>query len=400
MNDFIMPPARVDLATWPPVLSTAPEGSFAHNTLKVRVHGILAETVAANDFPPEIRDALAALSAEIRHGIIRPLQEDAPDAAFWRAAAAPYIGHSWLDVPWYWAETYFYRRILEATGYFQTKSDPFAPIKRREWAADAAPATLVAFLATLPEDPEARFRRLLHASLWGNRTDLSYTVAAHLGATAEASHEADNLLADDSAAVWRHLLARSGGRVALIADNAGTELLMDLALIDFLLCAGLAGEVCLHVKGQPFFVSDAMSQDVADALDALTAAGRSAQHLAYRLAGHITSGELRLVTSWFYTSSLFYFQMPADLEADLARMHLVLLKGDVNYRRLLGDAAWPHTTPFAEIVRYFPAPLAALRTLKGEIIAGLAPGQAERIRAEDPDWLVNGRRGVIQAWLG
>lgn len=400
MNDFTLPPVRVDLASWPRVLSTGTLGSFAHNTLKVRAHGILAETVAANDFPAEVRDALAALSAEILHGVIRLLQEDAPDTAFWHASVAPYVGRSWLDVPWYWAETYFYRRILEATGYFQGASvDPFAPIKRREWAADAAPATLVAFLDTLPADPEARFRRLLHASLWGNRTDLSYTVAAHLGATAEASHEADNLLADDSAAVWEHLLARRGGRVALIADNAGTELLMDLALVDFLLCTELAGEVCLHVKGQPFFVSDAMPKDVGDALDALAAAGGPAQHLAYRLAGHISAGELRLATHWFYTSSLFYFQMPAELEAELARMALVLLKGDVNYRRLLGDAAWPFTTPFAEIVRYFPAPLAALRTLKGELIAGLAPGQAERIAAEDPDWLVNGRRGVIQARL-
>jgi hypothetical protein len=55
--------------------------------------------------------------------------------------------------------------------------------------------------------------------------------------------------------------------------------------------------------------------------------------------------------------------------------------------------------PFADAVSYFPAPLVALRTLKGEIITGLAPGQTERLAAEDPAWLVNGRRGVIQARL-
>ena len=437
-----------DLAAWPPALTTAEPGSFAHNTLKVRVHGILAETVAANDFPAEIRAALAALSAEIRHGVIRPLREAAPDAAFWAAAVAPYAGRSWLDVPWYWAEAYFYRRILEATGYFHGISapasgtipekpstrnrgfsrldaqrekpaeasipetptsvseadqwrgvDPFARIKRREWAADAAPAALARLLAVLPEDTEGRFGRLLHASLWGNRTDLSYTVAAHLGATAAAHSESENLLADDSAAIWRHLLERSDGRVAVIADNAGTELLMDLALIDFLLCAGLAAEVHLHLKPHPFYVSDAMPQDVADGLDALIAAGGPGQHLAYRLTGHITSGDLRLKTHWFYTSSLFYTHMPADLIADLAEMDLVVVKGDANYRRLLGDAAWPPTTPFEAIVSYFPAPLAALRTLKAELIVGLRPGQAERLRAEDPAWLVNGRRGVIQARL-
>ncbi len=448
METLILPPLA-DLTAWPPVLTTSGPGSFAHNTLKVRVHGILAETSAANDFPAAIRDALAALSAEILHGAIRPLQEDAPDAAFWRASVAPYAGRSWLDVPWYWAEAFFYRRILEATGYFQGVSsarpeiipekpstwnrglsrlddqrerpaeastpepptcssttaswqgvDPFAPIKHREWAADAAPAALAGLLAALPDDIEARFLRLLHASLWGNRTDLSYTVAAHLGATAAAGHEADNLLADETAAIWRHLLDRGGGRVAVIADNAGTELLMDLALIDFLLCTALAAEVHLHLKPHPFYVSDAMPQDVADGLDALIAAGAAVRNLADRLTGHITAGDLRLKTHWFYTSSLCYTHMPADLVGDLAGMDLVVVKGDANYRRLLGDAAWPPTTPFAEIVRYFPAPLAALRTLKAELIVGLAPGQAERISAEDPNWLVNGRRGVIQAWLG
>ena len=53
--------------------------------------------------------------------------------------------------------------------------------KRAEWAADAAPR-VVAQLLEPAGRREARFERLLHASLWGNRTDLSYMVAAHLGA--------------------------------------------------------------------------------------------------------------------------------------------------------------------------------------------------------------------------
>jgi hypothetical protein len=48
-----------------------------------------------------------------------------------------------------------------------------------------------------------------------------------------------------------------------------------------------------------------------------------------------------------------------------------------------------------EVTAYFPAPFVALRTLKGEIMVGLAPGQAERLAAEDPAWLINGKRGVI-----
>ena len=83
----------------------------------------------------------------------------------------------------------------------------------------------------------------------------------------------------------------------------------------------------------------------------------------------------------------------------LAGADLVVVKGDANYRRLLGDAHWPPTASFARATRHFPARLAALRTLKAEIIVGLEPGEAERLRAEDPSWLVNGRRGVVQARL-
>jgi len=43
-----------------------------------------------------------------------------------------------------------------------------------------------------------------------------------------------------------------------------------------------------------------------------------------------------------------------------------------------------------------PAPFAVLRTLKGELIVGLQPGQAEELEAQDPTWMINGERGVIQ----
>ena len=294
--------------------------------------------------------------------------------------------------------------MLEATRYFQSGPwqgiDPYAAKKRAEWASDAAPQVVAQLLESLPDDDlEAQCERLLHADLWGNRTDLSYMVAAHLGTTTAPSDERSNLLVDDSAALWRFLQTNAGGRVAILADNAGTELLMDVVLLDFLLTTGLAAEVHLHLKPQPMFVSDAMIQDLADGLDALVLAGGAAAKLARRVEGHIVAGELILKTHWFNASSLFYSQMPADLHADLARMDLVLVKGDANYRRLLDDAHWPPTTGFADAVAYFPAPVAALRTLKGEIIVGLAPGQAERLAEDDSAWLVNGQRGVIQARL-
>jgi hypothetical protein len=83
------------------------------------------------------------------------------------------------------------------------------------------------------------------------------------------------------------------------------------------------------------------------------------------------------------------------LHAQLATADLVILKGDVNYRRLLGDRHWPYTARLDEIAASFPQPFLAVRTLKGEIIVGLRPGDADILAASDPTWLINGKRGII-----
>jgi hypothetical protein len=132
-------------------------------------------------------------------------------------------------------------------------------------------------------------------------------------------------------------------------------------------------------------------------LEALARGEPEAKALAGRLVAHREGGRLDLYTHWFYATSLFYFQLPDDLRAELGEMDLVILKGDVNYRRLLGDAHWDTTTPFGRAIAYFPARLVALRTLKAELIVGLSPGQAARLSVSDPQWMVNGRRGVVQA---
>jgi uncharacterized protein with ATP-grasp and redox domains len=401
-----IPPHQIDPASLPPILHTSEAGSFAHKTLAERVPRILRSVITANDFPKpaggdDIVANLKELYVELTTGVVRGLWEDTPDRSFWDPTNQPYLGHSWLDVPWFWAEAYFYRRILEATRYFQpgpTRArDPFSPIKQEEWRT--APAAVAALLATLPAEREARFERLLHASLWGNRIDLSLPVAAHLGSNRSKEAERENLLVDDTQAVWEHIQKVEPARIAFLSDNSGTELLMDLALADFLLSERLAATVTLHLKPQPYFVSDTMPQDVYDGIEVMERGEGRAQALAKRVRRHLGSHSLRLSTHWFNPTSLFYFQLPDDLRADLAANDLVIVKGDANYRRLHGDAHWPYTTPFAYVVRYFPAPMVALRTLKGEHAVGLPAQQVERLSKQDPDWLVNGRRGVIQARL-
>jgi hypothetical protein len=120
------------------------------------------------------------------------------------------------------------------------------------------------------------------------------------------------------------------------------------------------------------------------------------QALRARLDEELSDGRLVFDSDPFWTSWFMFRDMPAHLKQHLAAAGLVLVKGDVNYRRLLDDRHWPPTTRMEAVCAYFPAPFVALRTLKGEILVGLQPGQAQALQAEDPTWLINGKRGVIQ----
>lgn len=89
------------------------------------------------------------------------------------------------------------------------------------------------------------------------------------------------------------------------------------------------------------------------------------------------------------------WEMPSELRAELSDSAMVFVKGDANYRRLLGDAQWALNTPFQDVVSYFPAPVCALRTLKAELGCGMPAVKTEAAATTDKNWLVNGRWGVI-----
>ena len=142
---------RADPAAVPPLIMNSDPGSFARRTFEVRIPAILREALSLNpSFDEDVRRNIETLHAELTAGAIRGLIEEAPDRPFWDTAAAPYVGRSWLDVPWYWAEAFFYRRVLEATRYFQPGPwqgiDPYAAKKRAEWSPDAAPRAVAQLL--------------------------------------------------------------------------------------------------------------------------------------------------------------------------------------------------------------------------------------------------------------
>jgi hypothetical protein len=374
--------------------------SFARYTVLHRLPSIVADVVAENQYSPEMITALHNLRDEILERVIEPLAEDAPDVTDWNEALEEYRGCRWLEIPWYFAESFFYRRLLEAACYFQPGDwqghDPFEARKRRMLESrDIAMVLTQGPLAAMPGGERERFVTLLHASLWGNRADLSNIALAARPGDDLGSSSTENLLIDYTAATWKLVSASHLHRVDLICDNAGLEMLLDMALAGFLLEKSLCQKIVFHLKSQPFFVSDAMVKDIPPTLAVLQQAEGMTAALATRLEEYLCNGSWTLRQDLFWTSWLGFVDMPAHLRDELVKSDLVILKGDLNYRRLLDDRDWPPTTRLEEATGYFPKPFLALRTLKAEIIVGLQEGQAEALTAAEPDWLVNGRRGII-----
>jgi len=364
--------------------------------MSVRVPAIIETVLERNpDYARPTQNRLRALGEALRANEPLPdLDPALPAARSWQSGLAFRRGERWLATDWFFAENYAYRQLCEAVEFWQRRRDPFRPIKLADHCSAAHRAAVDAAASLGGATPEQRLELLLGACVFSNRMDLSFAPALARGTLAEA----DDLLVDDRRPAIRALLEGSGA-IHLVLDNSGTELSVDLVLASELLTLA---PVVLHVKLHPCFVSDVIAADVrwyveADDQDARAVwASSSEAALAgrQRLAHALALGRLRVAPHWFWNSGDSLWDAPPDLAYELERARVVILKGDAHYRRALGDALWPPETPTSEVTGYFPTPLLLLRTLKSEPIVGLEPGRAAVLDGIDPEWRVNGQRGL------
>ncbi|OLB77136.1 MAG: hypothetical protein AUI14_16945 [Actinobacteria bacterium 13_2_20CM_2_71_6] len=386
--------------TVPPIVSNVP-GSFAWHVFHDRHPRLVDQIGKAHPYGPGQRRALRDLLDESLTGRISPLPRTAHDHAAWDAWGTGYFGESWYDVPFLWAESYFYRRLLGAVDFFEPGPwfwiDPFEFLKTAELRDPSLEGELGALDEVLRLPPRERAETLLLASLWGNRADLGFRIG--MATSAGQPVPAARLVADDSAAVWSFLDAGTARKICVVTDNAGRELLADLALIDDLLATRRTDEVVLHLKPQPYYVSDAVTADLVACLRRLATAGGSAAGIESRFRQAMAEGRVSVYTHGFYCAPLSFHHMPPDLARQFASVSLTVLKGDLNYRRLVGDCAWPATTPFTEAAGYFPGPVVALRTLKSDVVVGLDAGSVSSLDASGGSWRTSGTHGLVQARL-
>lgn len=385
---------------------------YAYPSVAERLPAIGRRMLAENNFPAELNARLEALFAGIPDsGIVMLEDTHAPDFDTWQQAITPLLGMNWLDIPWFFAEVYFYRRILDITGYFQAGDtygvDPFC-YQKQEGLKSALPdirrivSRLDHWLNPSLPDADALLEVLL-ASLWGNQVDLSLWPVDESGRSARSGeqHAEDRLILDDAPAASAAFLNSPQPRsLQVLVDNAGLELVYDLVLADLVLSRALAERVTLQVKFHPTFVSDATRSDVVWTINHLL--GDSDPHVTAfvrRLSAFLADNRLEITNPVFWTTPLPLWEMPAELSAELSQASLIISKGDANYRRLLGDRLWDAAIPLHQILTYLPAPLLALRVIKSDLIVGMSPDKIKSLFRRDPQWMINGQWGMMQAAL-
>lgn len=417
-----------------PIRSNTP-GTWAYDTMSRRVDAEILErtwqdnkeTWSRPEWKP-VTEKFQKLRTELQNAAttkLRHLEELPSDASEerqrewreWKEILDPFVQNNdtWLTAPWMVTEFFLYRRLMECLGYWDPNSvgyqyDPFAPQKRSGLESSVASAERM--LEKIPKLPSNSKGLQIAAgfSLWGNKMDLSLWPADIsnkdtdiFSAILEQAHE--NLLHDDSSILSLYcdtLRAQGGGKVDIVVDNAGFELVTDLALAHHLITSGIANVVTFQLKSHPTFVSDALAKDLQQTVDYYCNLDSEKYPNACQSGqlwqNFLTKGQWKLNEANFWTQGVEMWAMKDPLRTDLAtRCDLCFVKGDANYRRLLGDRQWDYSADFDDVVAcYFPCPICALRTLKAELGCGMDADQIERAKRLDDKWMVNGRFGVVQ----
>lgn len=426
----------------PEPLSGKDEGSFAYLTIRDRMPVILTKVIdlvhrRASAFSTENQQeqtedskvVLAKLS-KLRYEIktnkpLMPIEGDQLDVDIWNNTIknskslvdenkiASFTG-AWLTV-----ECYMYRKIYEAFALSKHHQsfDPFEEQKQTSFKEyEDSAVSLAEFLCRAMETSfvsgndgcsvKNAFDTLLQFCLWGNRCDLSISsgeILAEHGATqtSHLHHMEENIIVDNSEDVWSAVHSNNNTRIDFVLDNSGFELFTDLCFAEFLLHAKLAEKIHFHLKQIPWFVSDASKKDLLWMVEQLqSSSNKFLSKLGERWLQCFQDGLFVLENHQFWTLAQDFSEMKSiapDLYADLSKAKIVFFKGDLNYRKLVGDRKWPHTTPFLEALwGFLPAPLCSLRTLKADVQVGLSPGQDGRLDAVSKDWMISGSYAVIQ----
>ncbi|XP_017115987.1 damage-control phosphatase ARMT1 [Drosophila elegans] len=414
------------------LLSGRYKQSFAYLTLRSRMPGIMQQIIMRvhSDLPElvnkygvdvgkdvkQIVDAIERLKMELnRDRQFLLFHGSEPDKSEWNAflTALPRPKKTFFRACWLHAECYLYRRIFSffENSRFLHNYDYFDHLKQEDlMISDVAMKVLAQATRDLPKSFE-NFSKLVRINLWGNHFEMQmggYPFGPEdslkdINVLARVASIDKILLVNDSTLVWNCLLKPGqNGTVDYICDNGGFDFFTDMLLLEYMVEHNLATQVRLHVKAIPWYISDLTRADVEWTMDYLVRHEDECLSAVGKKWARLMSSQRIVIapTSYFWTGPQPYFVMvESDLELYrlLTDSTLAIFKGDLNYRKLLGDYIWDSAEEFITCLRGFrPTNICAMRAVKCEVVCGLPEGMADKLLRSDHTWMISGSYGLIQ----
>ena len=380
----------------------------------------------------------------------------------------------WSDIPWLQGEIYLNQLLVDISKCGDPSHDIYTS-EKQEALLSFLDALVLPMLADEPTTNPFHWSRfdalplLLRNMLWGNSVDLSMFNLDQLRTNNSSSNtnrdgqegspamqHAASLLLKDTLVAGNQLQALEsivrrlveGGTspsrfLDIVMDNAGVECCADILFgVWVVVQSNRRLTVRFHVKGQPFYVSDTNPHDVEFLLTTVAASAlglsfamlvRSfmveglfvvAPHGFWTAASEIRDMPPELATHLFFSRTLCVptggqegieappAQQQQQTQVVVPRSGLVIFKGDLNFRRLVGDRDWDGGLSFMldkrepdaaalellsdAISDFWPSevPVAALRTTKSEVSVGVPRADVARLDATDKTWRFAGKYGI------
>lgn len=288
------------------------------------------------------------------------------------------------NAPFFEAEVLFYHALLAQKEYFSNKNDFFASGKK--FSIINGNEDFIQHLKSLfskkdrekefgTNDGKKYFKNSLLYCLSANTSDLS-----QLNSKDRFDFKTNDItvLCDDSESVYEFLKTLGTEkdkhrRFDIICDNCGKELFSDLFLACYFLYLGLANEVVFHVKKYPFFVSDATENDFGFLLQSILTKDKDIEECR----DYLNSGKIKVETNDFWTSPKTFNELEkedSDLYKELTKSSLIIVKGDLNYRRLVEDKNWNYDESFIKLTEnvFGDVPILAPRVIKSDVLVGVS----------------------------
>lgn len=254
---------------------------------------------------------------------------------------------------------------------------------------------------------------ILHSNLSSNSSDLSQMFWSKF----------DNVYPhiDESNKFWEEYCKDVGGKtVNIVVDNFGIEFLYDLVLGYYLKKKG-AKKIVYHVKHIPMFVSDVVVDDQKVMLDRIETLVENsmadyAQKEIYKtslahLKKMVTSEDVEFKPNYLWNMPFSFSEIASfsgkfenkesrklidDILSLFIGEDLLIVKGDLNYRRLVGDKLWNPRRKTLRNIKYIKCPLLVIRSYKSSVVMDCSKTDLVFMpKSYGSDWKTEGRVGSI-----